>query len=92
ILRGHTGSGVAIGLLWLLWAGGALGSRGGAGLLLVPLSLAAGALWAASLFDLSQRLAGHRPLLTGRLLAWSALVVAGLLAVVALASGVGGGG
>lgn len=88
LLQGVTGLGVALLALWLLWAGGALGSQGGATGLTLVLALAAASLWAGSVLDLRQRLLGARPLLTGRLLAWSTVGVTGLLVVVAIGSGV----
>lgn len=87
LLQGVTGLGVALVLLWLLWGGGALASRGGTASLTVVLALAAAALWAGSALDLRQRLLGAGPLLTGRLLAWSTVGVTGLLVFVAIGSG-----
>lgn len=92
LLRGMTGLGSAVLLLWLLWFGGALLSRGGAVPLTAVLTLAALTLWAGSLADLSQRLDDRAPVLSGRVLAWSTVAVTVLLVVVAIGGGLGAGG
>jgi hypothetical protein len=76
-------------LLWLLWAGGAFVSRGAGGPLPVVLALAAAALWAGSVADMWQRLADGAPVLSGRVLAWSTMLVTGLLVVVTIVGRVG---
>lgn len=92
LLRGLTGLGLAVLLLWLLWAGGALASRTGAVPLTLVLVLAAATLWAASLLDLRRRGTGAAPVLSGRGLAWSTVGVTGLLVFAALAGGLTAGG
>lgn len=92
LLLGHPGSGLARILLWLLWAGGAgltLVSVGVTSTALV-LALAAAALWAITLQDLSRLADGQPQLLTGRVLAWSVVGVTAALVLSGLA-GVGGG-
>jgi TM2 domain-containing membrane protein YozV len=91
LLVGRPGSGVARILLWLLWAGGAgltLVSVGVTSTALV-LALAATALWAITLQDLSRLADGRPELLTGRVLAWSVVGVTAALVLSGLA-GVGG--
>jgi hypothetical protein len=91
LLVGLPGSGVARVLLWLLWAGGAgltLVSVGVTSTALV-LTLAATALWAITLQDLSRLADGRPQLLTGRVLAWSVVGVTAALVLSGLA-GVGG--
>lgn len=92
LLVGFPGTGVARILLWLLWAGGAgltLVSVGVTSSALV-LTLAAIALWAITLQDLSRLAEGRPQLLTGRVLAWSVVGVTAALVLSGLA-GVGGG-
>jgi TM2 domain-containing membrane protein YozV len=91
LLVGRPGSGVARILLWLLWAGGAgltLVSVGVTSTALV-LALAASALWAITLQDLSRLADGRPQVLTGRVLAWSVVGVTAALVLSGLA-GVGG--
>lgn len=91
LLVGRPGSGLARVLLWLLWAGGAgltLVSVGVTSTALV-LTLAAAALWAITLHDLSRLADGQGQLLTGRVLAWSVVGVTAALVLSGLA-GVGG--
>lgn len=92
LLVGRPGSGLARVLLWLLWGGGAgltLVSVGVTSTALV-LTLAATALWAITLHDLSRLADGEPQLLTGRVLAWSVVGVTAALVLSGLA-GVGGG-
>lgn len=92
LLVGRPGSGLARILLWLLWAGGAgltLVSVGVTSTALV-LALAAIALWAITLHDLSRLADGQPQLLTGRMLAWSVVGVTAALVLSGLV-GVGGG-
>ncbi|TVR21411.1 MAG: hypothetical protein EA387_10250 [Nitriliruptor sp.] len=91
LLVGRPGSGIARLLLWLLWAGGAgaiLVSAGLTGAALV-LALAAIGLWILTLHDLLQLARGRPEVLTGRVLAWSVVVVTTLLVLLAVA-GAGG--
>ncbi|MFU8841314.1 MAG: hypothetical protein ACNA8R_11425 [Nitriliruptoraceae bacterium] len=92
LLRGVLGLGLAVLLLWLLWAGGALASRGGAAPLTAVLVLAAALLWAVSLLDLQRRTTDAEPVLTGRLLAWGTVGVTGLLVLAAIGGGLSRGG
>jgi hypothetical protein len=84
LLWGVTGLGLAVLLLWSLWVGGAVASRAGAAPVTVVLVLAAVALWVVSLLDLRRRSTDAAPVLTGRLLAWSTVVVTGLLVLAAI--------
>ena len=94
VLVGRPGTGVARILLWLLWAGGAgltLVSVGVTSSALV-LALAAAALWAITLQDVSRLADGRPQLLSARVLAWSVVGVTAALVLSGLAgAGVGGG-
>ncbi len=92
LLRGGTGLGLAVLLLWLLWVGGAVASRTGAAPLTAVLVLAVVVLWAVSLLDLQRRHAAAQPVLSGRLLAWGTVGVTGLLVLAAIGGGLSGGG
>lgn len=87
LLRGSTGLGVAILLLFVLWAGGSLASLGGTSALTAVLLLAAVALWVAALLDIWQRGSGGAAVLSGRMLARATIAVTGLLALVAIGGG-----
>jgi hypothetical protein len=92
LLRGVSGLGLAILLLWVLWAGGAFISRRGMVSITVVLVLAAVTLWAVSLLDLWRRAAEATPLVTGQLLARVTVGVTALLIVVAIGGGLAAGG
>lgn len=93
LLVGRSGSGIARLLLWALWAGGAVAILVSAGLTgpSLVLALAAIGLWSLTLHDVVQATRGGAEVLTGRVLAWSVVVVTTLLVLLAVA-GVGGAG
>lgn len=94
ILQGATGTGLGRALLWVLWGGGGLSLLRTAGVSAgaVVLVLSALCLWAVSLLDLQRAAAGAPPIATGRMLAWSVVVVTLLLVVAVMATSVGGAG
>lgn len=93
LVQGAIGTGIGRALLWVLWAGGGLSllRTGGVSAGAVVLLLSALGLWVVTLVDVRRATAGAPPIATGRVLAWSVVVVTLLLVGAVMGASMGGG-